>query len=849
MNARGLALVLPVLLLLPTSFAMSAAEPTPDLGAQIAALATYRFGQDRAPLQAVEDAIRATQTAAGRRAIERHVARLLPGDATWEAKQWACRQLWFLGTDASVPALANLLSDERLVEMSCYALGRIPTPAAGKALRDALDQARGAGGITLINTIADRRDAAATAALERLAAEPDASTAQAAIRGLGQIGDDGAIVALSKLRSAASPERSAWISDAQLRCAGALAEAGRKPAAARIYQELLAANQHANIRRAALVGLAAADPNQALPEAVKWLANSDPVLQTAARAAIRRASPGPAAVALTPLLKGQPTAVTLDAIDLLAGMRDPSAAPAVTPLVLDEQAPVRLAAIVALGNLGNSASAATLLRAAMQSPTPAERQAAFASLTTLPGPTVDDLLLQQLPSAPAEARPGLIAVIADRGQPAALPALTQEALAGELATRRAAIRALARIGGPPQTGDLIQALIALKAEPLRDDLEQAIITLARKVEAPSRQPEPLIAALRTKPDQPARCSLLRILGSLGGAPALAVLTEALQDPDPAVQDVAFREVANWPSPAALDLLRTLFLEATQPTRRVLALRGYARLLAQDTERPSARKVEDYRALLEATRTPDERKLILAGLAEVPEPGALDLAVRCLADEAVGTEATLAVTRLAGALAGARPEAARQALEKAAAATAETNAKNQAKTLLLQMDAQVSWLTGWQVTGPYTQDGQDYAALFDHVFPPEQPGAIDVKWRDLPPGPDPARPFQLDLLKAIGGDQRVAYVRTFITSPKAQPALLELGTDDGVKVWLNGRVVHANNTARPLALDSDKVNVQLSEGVNVLLLKITQNNLGWEFAARLRQPDGRRIEGLRHQRAP
>ena len=31
----------------------------------------------------------------------------------------------------------------------------------------------------------------------------------------------------------------------------------------------------------------------------------------------------------------------------------------------------------------------------------------------------------------------------------------------------------------------------------------------------------------------------------------------------------------------------------------LVFDGYARLLAQDTERPSARKVDDYRALLEA----------------------------------------------------------------------------------------------------------------------------------------------------------------------------------------------------------------------------------------------------------
>jgi len=101
-----------------------------------------------------------------------------------------------------------------------------------------------------------------------------------------------------------------------------------------------------------------------------------------------------------------------------------------------------------------------------------------------------------------------------------------------------------------------------------------------------------------------------------------------------------------------------------------------------------------------------------------------------------------------------------------------------------------------------------------------------------------------LLKALGGEQCVAYARTSICSEQEQPAVLELGTDDGVKVWLNGKLVHANNVARPLAVGSDKAPVSLKAGWNTLLLKITQNNLGWEYCARLVRPDGSRLEGLR-----
>jgi hypothetical protein len=46
-----------------------------------------------------------------------------------------------------------------------------------------------------------------------------------------------------------------------------------------------------------------------------------------------------------------------------------------------------------------------------------------------------------------------------------------------------------------------------------------------------------------------------------------------------------------------------------------------------------------------------------------------------------------------------------------------------------------------------------------------------------------------------------------------------------------------------------VNVDLKAGWNELLMKVTQNNLGWEFSARLTKPDGSRLDGLRFSGEP
>ena len=65
--------------------------------------------------------------------------------------------------------------------------------------------------------------------------------------------------------------------------------------------------------------------------------------------------------------------------------------------------------------------------------------------------------------------------------------------------------------------------------------------------------------------------------------------------------------------------------------------------------------------------------------------------------------------------------------------------------------------------------------------------------------------------------------------------LHLGSDDGIKAWLTGRLVHANKTSRPLWIDVDHVDVDLKKGENILLIKVEQLSGGVGFAARFSDP--------------
>ncbi len=112
------------------------------------------------------------------------------------------------------------------------------------------------------------------------------------------------------------------------------------------------------------------------------------------------------------------------------------------------------------------------------------------------------------------------------------------------------------------------------------------------------------------------------------------------------------------------------------------------------------------------------------------------------------------------------------------------------------------------------------------------------------GLDESEPHVVNLAEIFGGNNRVAYLRARLYVPRRQKARLEIGSDDGVKAWLGGTVVHEQNTTRGLQPGQDRVNVTLKKGWNVLMLKVTQGGGSWAACARVRGADGGVLEGLR-----
>jgi len=142
----------------------------------------------------------------------------------------------------------------------------------------------------------------------------------------------------------------------------------------------------------------------------------------------------------------------------------------------------------------------------------------------------------------------------------------------------------------------------------------------------------------------------------------------------------------------------------------------------------------------------------------------------------------------------------------------------------------SVVSDWSVSEPF-EAGKD--EVFEKVFAPEEELASATadsekfsQWAARPEFSGPAlHPFP------DGAQPSAIYLTRTISSPNARKVTLALGSDDGIKVWLNGQLVHSNPVARALAADQDSVTIDLPAGSSRVLIKVVNYGGGFGFAYR------------------
>ncbi|MFO0981025.1 MAG: PVC-type heme-binding CxxCH protein [Planctomycetota bacterium] len=145
------------------------------------------------------------------------------------------------------------------------------------------------------------------------------------------------------------------------------------------------------------------------------------------------------------------------------------------------------------------------------------------------------------------------------------------------------------------------------------------------------------------------------------------------------------------------------------------------------------------------------------------------------------------------------------------------------------------LRDWLVIGPFPNvDGTGHG----RADPPErelEPNAVysalgqRVAWRAR--HADDAAGI-VSLMDLTPSELVTAYAWARFPAAERRPATLFAGSDDAIKVWLNGRLVLDHLVDRNLVLDQECAEVTLEPGTNTVLVKCSQNRGGWAFHARL-----------------
>ena len=157
---------------------------------------------------------------------------------------------------------------------------------------------------------------------------------------------------------------------------------------------------------------------------------------------------------------------------------------------------------------------------------------------------------------------------------------------------------------------------------------------------------------------------------------------------------------------------------------------------------------------------------------------------------------------------------------------------------------------WYVIGPFENE---LGEGFDAQYPPEEDiefdaeyevaeGAVKVRWEKQTDGVDDG---YVDFLEIFEPDQlTVAYAWTKVMAEEAGEVQLRTGSDDQMKVWLNGEEVISHELLRAAQPDQDVVTVTLNEGENQLLVKVCNEEMDWGFYLRFTEINGKPLSGLK-----
>ena len=624
-----------------------------------------------------------------------------PGNAPDDIfkKNLACKRLAIVGTDASVPALAAMLSDPLLNHNARTALEAIPGTAADQALIDSLSNLSGISLVGVIDTLAMRKTENAVARLtELLKVTEDNDVKKAIYNALGYIANTEAVDLLTnELKKGRDPDYkvSAALADALIRAAAKFDCNGNSGGAAALCESVANADLPQFDRNGALYNQLLYLRAGSVEKLTSILNEGNDNDFEVALKTVREFSSEDAEPIVKTLLPVCPTLPIPRQTALIAALGDRTddvsqklVLPFVAEMIQNGESDVLAAAIKASGRCGRVDP--LLIYNTLSALYTAEKDIPY------------DTLVEAIVALPGEIDPEPAALIGGK-KPEELIALSdvqKEVLLAQikvLELRRIVeaapdLLAIANTEGvDTQVRD--SSVAALSEIVTLDGLNFLVCALEReeneaKVDwylraACTRLPREECAASVVKmyetADKVGKEKLLSLLKQIGGPTALAAVADAATDPEMADKATEILGQWNTPEDAAPLAATCLKLAKSSSKYKTRAIRAYIRIPRQ-FDLPEDLRIKMARVAFDTATRPEEKQLIFEIFKRMITDNSVNAALSYADQPEYSESACETAVFIAEKIKGTSPEL-QNAMKKVQEITASQELKDRASKVL------------------------------------------------------------------------------------------------------------------------------------------------------------------------
>ncbi|MBM3473015.1 MAG: HEAT repeat domain-containing protein [Armatimonadetes bacterium] len=644
--------------------------------------------------------------------------------------------------------------------------------------------------------------AASNDAAERLAAFD-------ALRGMGAAGVEGLLKLLVPAEQGGDSGARIALHGLAVRLSAPGEPAAPRAAFAKALGDYLKTEAATECKQFVVIQLHICGSAECVPGLVAMLSDADLAGDAVQALAV---NPSPEAVtALRAALATTDGATRVQVIQALGQRKDTKAVPQLMALAQTAPDEVMIACVSALGEIGDPAALKLLLPALDRGPED-DRAPVYEALLRL----AEGLVTSNKAS---EARAVYVRVLAATKTPA---------------VRQAAIIGLGKSGTPEDAGTFIVSLTDADAQ-VRRSAEDALVSL------PGEQAGVAIAEATRAAKPETKVALLTVLSRRDEPAGKRAIEATTRDEDVNVRVRALELLDRLTDPAVRDTI----LEGAKAGNGV-AVAAYVRQAdaVRDGGKPDEARPM-YLTALECAKTDELKSLALYGLAGVPQADLLPLVEPLLNADGTREAALRLYTAIASRLAAeGDQERGKQMLLRALelgpsrGLTGEIVGKLRGLGVDVDPAHAAGFISKWWVIGPFPGEN------IDADLPPEK--AIDLA-APIKVGDRELTWTQHQTIDPMGivnyaalmqpNTNVTAYMYAEVTVEQAQDVLLKCGSDDGMKLWLNGQQVHRAPQPRSLRVDEDSVEAHLEAGANKVLVKVVQGGGGWEACIRLTDRNG------------